>query len=121
MCAIADGPCIETFTFDTSAMSITTFLYDLAPIAFTTNVRTASSESVTWIQMSFTTLTRPISTSSSTGLANSKVILPPNSFAFGVGLPPVCWTIRTFPKSPARSAVPYPVPSTGCDELKRRG
>ena len=106
MCAIAVGPCILTLTSVTDATSITTFLYDFAPNALTTNVRLALSESVTWIQTSFTTLTRPTSTNSSTGVANVNVIIPPISFAFGVGLAPVCWTIKTFPKSPARSAVP---------------
>jgi hypothetical protein len=106
MCAMADGPYNWTLTFDTDATSITTFLYDFAPMALTTNVCMASSESVTWIQTSSTTLTSPISTNSSTGVANSKVIMPPISFAFGVGFAPVCWTINTFPKSPARSAVP---------------
>lgn len=106
MCEIADGPCILTSTFNTDATSMTTFLYDFAPKALTTNVRMALSESVTWIQISLTTFTRPISTNSSTGVANEKAIIPPISFAFGVGFAPVCCTISTFPKSPARSAVP---------------
>ena len=106
ICVTADGPCILTITFDTDVTSMTTFLYDFAPRASTANVRIAPSESVTWIQTFSTTLARPISTNSSTGVANSNVMMPPISFAFGVGFAPVCWTINTFPKSPARSAVP---------------
>jgi hypothetical protein len=90
MCAIALGPYISTLTFVTKTTSTTMFLYDFGPTGETTNVRVALSESETSIQTSSTIFTKPISTNSSTGVANWKVITPPFSFALGVGFPPVC-------------------------------
>ena len=96
MWVMAVAPNIVTSTMATRGSSKTTFLYEPVPIAATLTVLVAPSTSVSWIQTSATTLSRPISTISSIGIRNSKEIFPPASFGFGEP-PPVCWTITTLP------------------------
>jgi hypothetical protein len=96
MWVMAVAPNSVTCSLATRGSSKTTFLYEPVPIAATFTVLVAPSESVSWIQTSSTTFSRPISTISSMGMRNSKEIFPPASFDFGVP-PPVCWTITTLP------------------------
>ena len=96
MWVMAVAPNKVTSTLETNVASKTTFLYEPVPIAATLTVLVAPSLSVSWIQTSSTTLRRPISTTSSIGIRNSKEIFPPASFDFGEP-PPVCWIITTLP------------------------
>ena len=86
---IAVGPNKKTSTFETKGTSKTMFLKEFWPPDDTANDRVAPSTSVTCTHTSSTTLRRPISITSSTGVANSKVMIPPNSFAFHCAFPPV--------------------------------
>jgi hypothetical protein len=95
-------------------------LSELATPGESMKERVALFASDTCTLTSFTTLNNPISTASSTGARKSKVIIPPSSFALGWAFPPVCCTIRTFPKSAAKPGVPNPVPSTGAEVLNKR-
>jgi hypothetical protein len=96
-CVMAVGPNKNTSTRDTIGTSRTMFLNELGPTGETEKDLVARVESVIWIHTSSTTLSRPSSSTSSMGVTKSKVILPPNSFAFHCAFPPVCWMIKTLP------------------------
>ena len=111
-----------TVNFDTDGTSTTTCLVGpLDTEGSTTKERVAPSASMTWSTAMSTTFINPISTSSSTGVKNSKTKTPPASLAFHCAFPPVCCTTRTLPASPVRPGVPYPSPLTGAEVSKRRG
>ena len=119
--ATADGPPICISSRVTSVISGCNSVNEPGGPDSTTTVVVAPLECVARSHVSAITFTSPTPTTSLTTDTNSKVMIPPSSLAFHwLWLPPSCWTIRTFPNSPASIGVPKPWSSVGYDVSKRR-
>jgi hypothetical protein len=83
MCVTAVAPVKYTFTDVTSFTFNATGLYEPTVDSFTTTVVIPSFTSSTLMVTSDTTLSKPISTTSSTGSLKSNTRIPPPSLALG--------------------------------------
>lgn len=102
---MAEGPLMKTSIFVTLNTFKFLFTNVPSPRAATVNLVTTPSACVTETTTSSFKLRRPMSSIWSAASTNSKVIIPPLSFAFQLS-ENFSWTIRTRPFCPARPGVP---------------